>query len=574
MANQDSMEGFIETLRGSGLVPEERLSAILDELRASDPAPTDAASLAEALVRREVLTAWQAENLLKGKRRGFHLGPYVLLRPLGQGAMGQVFLAEHVMMRRRCAVKILAKKYREDPDLLARFQAESHAIGQLDHPHIVRAYDFNRDTSTGSEVYYLVMEYVEGEDLQRIVDKNGPMPYQTAADFIRQAAVGLAHAHEAGFIHRDIKPGNLLVDNKGVLKILDLGLARLAHGGAESPQAGTWVSGTPDYIAPEQILNRPDLDGRADIYSLGLTFYYLLVGRRPYIKKTMPEILAAHCKEPLEPIDNSRPDIPYDLTTIIDQMTAKLPDRRFSTANEVAATLQEWLENNAAGQSSRLTAIKSAALRSRQRGADDAPEAKSQSTANLDLELAPVEDRPPPPHTVSMKIPSAGTHRSTAGDKSALGLAPIEPDDRGPQRGPEREAAPKTAPLESHPSKSGAVATLPDTSLLASLPAVAAGAESLPVMAPAPARKPRTWRQRLDAARKSPWFWVEVIGLSILAILSLLAIVLGLTAPHEGIDESDQPPSVSINLPGPFGSGAGELVAQPCQSLWRAAAGA
>ena len=303
--------------------------------------------------------------------------------------MGQVFLAKHVMMDRRCAIKILARKYREDPDLLARFQVEAKAIAALDHPHIVRAYDFNRDTTTGSDVYYLVMEYVEGQDLQRLVEKDGPVAYQAAAEFIRQAAVGLAHAHEAGFIHRDIKPGNLLVDNKGVLKILDLGLARLAHGGADSSQEGRWVSGTPDYIAPEQIQNRPDLDGRADIYSLGLTFYFLLTGRRPYVKKTMPEILAAHCREPLEPIDASRPDIPYDLISIVDHMTAKLPERRYGTANDVAAALQAWLQNEAAGQSSRLSAIKSAAMRSRHRPPTDAADAKSKSTANVDLELAP-----------------------------------------------------------------------------------------------------------------------------------------------------------------------------------------
>ena len=222
------------------------------ELRASESPPTDAASLAEALVRREVLTPWQSEMLLKGKRKGFHLGPYVLLRPLGQGAMGQVFLAKHVMMDRRCAIKILATKYREDPDLLARFQVEAKAIAALDHPHIVRAYDFNRDMIAGKEVFYLVMEYVEGQDLQRLVEKDGPMPYQAAAEFIRQAAVGLAHAHEAGFVHRDVKPGNLLVDTKGVLKILDLGLARLAR------RSGVATSG--DVGQRDARLHRPRAD--------------------------------------------------------------------------------------------------------------------------------------------------------------------------------------------------------------------------------------------------------------------------------------------------------------------------
>ena len=228
-------------------------------MRAAGITPADAASLADAFVKREVLTAWQADMLLKGKHRGFHLGQntYRLLRPLGQGAMGHVFLAQHVMMHRNCAIKLLAQKYRQDPDLLARFQVEARAIAALDHPNIVRAYDFNRDTSTGTELFYLVMEYVEGQDLQRMVEKEGVMDYQRAAEFMRQAAVGLANAHQAGFIHRDIKPANLLVDGKGVLKILDLGLARLAQGPPESAQAGNWVSGTPDYIAPSRSLIDP-----------------------------------------------------------------------------------------------------------------------------------------------------------------------------------------------------------------------------------------------------------------------------------------------------------------------------
>ncbi len=173
---------------------EEELGKALDEMRAAGINPTDAAALSDAFVKRNVLTAWQAEALLKGKHRGFHLGPYRLMRPLGQGAMGHVYLAQHVMMHRNCAIKLLALKHRQDPDLLARFKVEAVAIAAFDHPNIVRAYDFNRDTSTGSELFYLVMEYVEGQDLQRIVEKEGVMDYQRAAEFIRQAAVGLASA--------------------------------------------------------------------------------------------------------------------------------------------------------------------------------------------------------------------------------------------------------------------------------------------------------------------------------------------------------------------------------------------
>ena len=142
-----------------------------------------------------MLTEWQADNLMQGKHRGFHLGPHRILRPLGQGGMSKVFLAEHEMMHRRCAIKILPSKYQDDPDLLSRFHLEAEAIAKLDHPHIVRAYDFNKDVRYGKEIHYLVMEYIEGQDLRRMVEEHGPLDYRKAADFICQAAEGLAHAH-------------------------------------------------------------------------------------------------------------------------------------------------------------------------------------------------------------------------------------------------------------------------------------------------------------------------------------------------------------------------------------------
>ncbi len=525
---------------------EENLVKALDEMRAAGINPTDAASLADAFVKREVLTAWQAEMLLKGKHRGFHLGPYVLMRPLGQGAMGHVFLAEHVMMRRKCAIKLLAQKYKKDPDLIARFKVEAIAIAAFDHPNIVRAYDFNRDTSTGSELHYLVMEYVEGQDLQRMVEKEGVMDYQRAADFIRQAAVGLASAHQAGFIHRDIKPANLLVDGKGVLKILDLGLARLAQGPSETAQAGNWVSGTPDYIAPEQILNRPDLDGRADIYSLGLTFYFLLVGRRPYIKKTMPEILAAHCKESLQPIEASRPDVPYDLIRIIERMTAKLPDRRFSSAEELASNLQTWVQDETCGQSSRLAVFKSAALRSRQREGGDGSDVGPPSTA-VDLDLAPIEDSPSPP-TLSMKLPGAGTHHSKSGNKGTAPVAP-QPDDRRESN----DAAAKLAADASAKSAEVGLINVPSLSPDGDEPASLADSGSLANLPPEPdaaavaalakvmaKRKPRGFWERLsEGTRNNPMFWVEMGVLLILALICVVIAIVSLTLPNYGIERSE-----------------------------------
>ena len=262
---------------------------------ASDRAKADGSRrLADELVQRGVLTQWQADKLLQGKCRGFHLGAYRILKPLGQGGMSKVFLAQHEMMGRRCAIKILPSRYQDDPDLLNRFRLEAFATARLDHPNIVRAYDFNKDVRYGKEIAFFVMEYIEGRDLRRMVADDGPLECGKAADYISQAAEGLAHAHQAGFVHRDIKPANLLVDPNGVLKILDLGLARFTVEEEQPWQTSEGEQsavGTADYVAPEQVADSRNVDGRADIYSLGFTFYYLLTGRRPFPKATLMELL-------------------------------------------------------------------------------------------------------------------------------------------------------------------------------------------------------------------------------------------------------------------------------------------
>ena len=252
--------------------------------------------------------------------------------------MSKVFLAEHEMMHRRCAIKMLPSKYQEDPDLLSRFHLEAVAIAELDHPHIVRAYDFNKDIRYGKEIHYLVMEYVEGQDLRRMVEEQGPLDYRKAADFICQAAEGLAHAHKAGFVHRDIKPANLLVDRNGVLKILDLGLARFTFEGEQTwqtPEGEQSAVGTADYVAPEQVMDSRNVDGRADIYSLGLTFYFLLTGRRPFPKATLVELLMAHgWKSP----SRSASSVPTSRSELVDDHRADdrqvahsaIPDRQGS----------------------------------------------------------------------------------------------------------------------------------------------------------------------------------------------------------------------------------------------------
>ena len=420
-----SAESFWNLLRQSGLIADEQLRALMTDLSEQQ----SSRSLADELVKREVLTSWQADCLKQGKHRGFHLGPHRILQPLGQGGMSKVWLAEHELMRRRCAIKILPSRYQNDPDLLARFHLEAQAIAKLDHPHIVRAYDFNKDMRYGKEIHYLVMEYIDGPDLRQMIDENGPLDYRKAADFIHQAADGLAHAHAAGFVHRDIKPANLLVDrNTGVLKILDLGLARFIFEGEkawQAPEGEQSAVGTADYVAPEQVMDSRNADGRADIYSLGLTFYFLLTGRRPFSKSTLVELLMAQKMERPEPIGNVRPDVPTELVDIIDRMTAKQPFMRFQSAKDVAETLQTWLKEAESGREySRISALMAAAMRGKQSSGESSV-APSQPAAddNADLELVFLEEeRKPPASPTDSKAGSTGSKIGSASRSASVKL--------------------------------------------------------------------------------------------------------------------------------------------------------
>ena len=195
----------------------------------------------------------------------------------------------------------------------------------MDHRNIVRAYDVDND----GNIHYLVMEYVEGRDLQHIVKEDGPLDYVAAAEYFRQAASGLAHAHRAGLIHRDVKPANLLVDQKNVIKLLDLGLARFTDEDKASLTVAydENVLGTADYLAPEQALDSHGVDARADIYGLGCSMYYVLTGHPPFVGGTLPQRLMMHQKQPPPSILLDRPDAPPDLIEICMKMMAKKPDR-------------------------------------------------------------------------------------------------------------------------------------------------------------------------------------------------------------------------------------------------------
>jgi tRNA A-37 threonylcarbamoyl transferase component Bud32 len=339
-----AVENFLNCWQRSGLVDERETDALIDGLAQAGVDVRDPKKIAAALVRNETLTKWQAENLLRGKRRGFVLGKYRLLGLLGRGANNSVYIGEHSLMRRRCAIKVLPTKHLSSSSTaLSRFQQEARAVALLDHTNIVRAYDLGQDKDGKSVVHFFVMELVDGESFEERVARDGPLPAIDAANLIRQAADGLAHAHKAGIIHRDIKPANLLVDRQEVVKILDLGLAKMSDIlSDESP-----VLGTADFLAPEQALDAKTADARSDVYSLGCTFYFVLCGQPPFSGGTLSERLVRHLFETPVALARKRPDLPPDLTSLVHRMLAKNPNERIQTSEEISSLLRNWLLKHA-----------------------------------------------------------------------------------------------------------------------------------------------------------------------------------------------------------------------------------
>lgn len=333
---------FIDLVKRSGLVEKDRLAAALSELeqRSGKQALEDGQAVTRHLLDAGLLTRWQCDKLQEGRAQGFFLGKYKVLTLLGTGGMSHVYLAEHVNMQRQVAIKVLPKSRINDSSYLARFYREAKAAAALVHPNIVHAYDVDNQGDT----HYLVMEYVQGLDLQHLVKRHHPLPYEAVADYMRQAADGLAHAHKVGLIHRDIKPANLLVDLQGTVKVLDLGLARFSG----DDQASLTIAhdenvlGTADYLAPEQAVNSHSVDHRADIYSLGCTFYFALTGHPPFPEGTLPQRLMKHQTEEPASILKQRPDAPKELVAICMRMMAKQPDKRFQTAADVSRALTSW----------------------------------------------------------------------------------------------------------------------------------------------------------------------------------------------------------------------------------------
>ncbi|MCE9603420.1 MAG: protein kinase [Planctomycetia bacterium] len=329
---------FVEFITTIGFVSTDELTVIDKQL---PPDKTDdVQTLAQALVQQGKLTKFQAATVYQGKGKSLVFGDYVVIDRLGAGGMGQVFKARHRRMDRIVALKVLSTAAMKSADSIKRFEREVRAAAKLIHPNIVHAYDAGAQDG----VHYLVMEHVAGPDLSSLVKKQGKLDVKLACDYIAQAARGFAFAHSKGIVHRDIKPGNLLIDQDGTVKVLDMGLARFEDSGlgevmteGELTHTGA-VMGTVDYMAPEQALNTRHADAKSDVYGLGCTLYRILTGEYVFGGDTLVEKILAHRERPVPQLRRLRPEAPAALEGLLARMLSKQPDLR-PTMQDIAEAL-------------------------------------------------------------------------------------------------------------------------------------------------------------------------------------------------------------------------------------------
>lgn len=394
------VEQFVDLVKRSGLVDDEQLNQALSDV---DQSVNDSGIVASNLTKAGLLTEWQSEKLLQGRHKGFYLGKYKLLSHIGTGGMGSVYLAEHQVMRHRVAIKLLPTNLASQGSYIERFHQEARAAAALAHPNIIRAFDVDQHEA----YHYLVMEFVDGTDIQAIVSRSGPLPYDTAASYTRQAAEGLGYAHRMGLIHRDIKPANLLVNREGTVKILDMGLARFSDDsqGSLTKEYDQKMIGTVDYLAPEQALDSHGADGRADIYSLGCSLYYMLTGDAPFPQGTIPQRLMMHQSQEPRDIRETRADSPQELIDICRKMMAKKVTDRYQTGDEVARDLAIFLGEDLNGSSTSELLI-------------PPPTGPSQ---NENLDLAPLDED----ETGSRRRPSESSAGKSNAGKSSPGSSGV-----------------------------------------------------------------------------------------------------------------------------------------------------
>jgi WD40 repeat protein/serine/threonine protein kinase len=340
----DSVATLVRLVEQYGLIdPQHRP----EFTRVAATAPPDVRAFARDLLQRGWLTAYQINQLFQDNAASLVLGSYVVLERLGSGGMGQVLKARHQKLGRIVALKIILKERLNNPKVVKRFEREIRAASALSHPNVVHA----TDAEQVNDNRILIMEFVEGVDLGRLVRERGPLPADEASEYIRQAALGLQHAFEKGMVHRDIKPSNLLLSTKEqTVKILDMGLALVEDASNVGSQSGGLtvlgsVVGTVDFLAPEQARDASSVDIRADLYSLGCTYYYLLTGQVPFSGATVMNKLFKHAQEQAEPVEKLRPETPPAVAAIVRRLMAKKPEDRFQTPAELAAVLDDVVKH-------------------------------------------------------------------------------------------------------------------------------------------------------------------------------------------------------------------------------------
>ncbi len=333
-----SANEFLDLLRESRLVEPRTLAERLDGL------PAEPRAIAERLREEGLLTGLQAVQLLLGHARGFTIGKYRVLEQIGSGSGGAVFLCEQPGMGRLVAVKVLPFAADPGTSTVARFRREARALASIDHANVVHVHDFDEDDGR----LFLVMEYVDGVSLRQHVKAVGRLDALRAAHYVRQAARGLQAIHEAGLVHRDLKPGNMMLDQRGCVKILDLGLARFLDDEAESLTVrfdGHRILGTPEYLSPEQARDSHEVDIRSDVYSLGATFYFCLTGQPPFPEGSVSEKLLRLQSSRPRPVAELAPDAPPPLVAIVERMMAHDPADRFQQPIEVVNALTPWTQS-------------------------------------------------------------------------------------------------------------------------------------------------------------------------------------------------------------------------------------
>jgi eukaryotic-like serine/threonine-protein kinase len=338
--NDDLDIALARFVKQTGLATPDQVADAM-QIQARSHQAGNPISLSEALVQKGILTAAQRETVEKkaqaqaGAQQLLH---YKLLKKLGEGGMGAVYLAEDTQQGVKVAVKVLPRKYAAEAELLKRFRREADAAGQLKHPNIVGAYRFGEDRG----FHFYVMEYCEGETLDATLKREQRLAIHRAIDLTLQAARGLKYAHDQGFIHRDIKPANIIVTREETAKILDLGLSKNLE---ESEKSFKTVSGavlgTPHYISPEQAQGEKAIDGRTDLYSLGATFYHLLTGQTPFDGTTIFEILSKQVTAQLPNPQDLREEIPDAAVHVLRRMMAKAPADRYRDCGELIEDLEQ-----------------------------------------------------------------------------------------------------------------------------------------------------------------------------------------------------------------------------------------